>query len=123
MAYPTLKPSARTYTPGNWANKQYNSISGSETRIRYGDKRYNATLQLTYSNISDTDADKFLADYDANFGTYKKFTLPSEVLAGWSGTNYVPDTGAMQFRYSAPPSIASVRPGVSVVTIQLVGVV
>ncbi len=123
MAYPTLKPSARTYTPGNWANKQYNSISGSETRIRYGDKRYNATLQLTYSNISDTDADKFLVDYDANFGTYKKFTLPSEVLAGWSGSNYIPNTGAMQFRYSAPPSIASVRPGVSVVTIQLVGVV
>ena len=106
MAYPTLKPSARTYKPGDWANK-----------------RYNATLRLTYSNISDTDADKFLVDYDANFGTYKKFTLPSEVLAGWSGSNYIPNTGAMQFRYSQPPSIASVRPGVSVVTIQLVGVV
>ena len=123
MAFPTLQPSARQYVPGDWAVKKVNSISGAETRIRYGDKRFNATLSLTYNNIADAEADKFLTHYDAQYGTYSKFTLPAEVLAGWTGDNYVPNTGSMRFRYSGPPTIAAVRPGVSTVTINLTGVV
>ena len=123
MAFPTLAPSARNYVPGDWAQQKYRSMSGSEVRIRYGDKRTDATLSLQYQNIADTDAELFLADYNANYGTYKSFTLPPEVLTGWGGANYVPDTGAMKFRYSGPPQLQAVRPGLSSVSVELVGVI
>ena len=123
MTYPTFVPSARTYDPGNWAVKSYNAMSGAEIRIRYGDKRYNAKLTLQYQNITDTDADDFLSHYDTQYGTYKTFTLPAQVLTGWTGTNYIPDVSVMKFRYSKAPSVVSVQPGISTVSIELTGVV
>ena len=123
MAFPTLAPSARNYVPGDWAQQKYRSMSGAEVRIRYGDKRTDASLSLQYQNIPDADAELFLADYDSKFGTYKSFTLPPEVLAGWSGANYVPNTSAMKFRYGGPPQLQAVRPGVSSVSVELVGVI
>ena len=123
MSYPSLSPSSRAYDPGDWANKRYNSVSGAEVRIRYGDKRYNAKLSLTYSNITDEKASEFLAHYDAQFGTYKKFVLPTEVLAGWDAANYIPNQSVMQFRYEQAPRIDAVRPGISTVSVNLTGVV
>ena len=123
MAFPTLAPSSRVYTPGDWAQEKYRSMSGSETRIRFGDRRTDATLSLQYQNISDADAELFLQDYNANYGTYKSFTLPVEVLTGWVGSNYIPNTGAQKYRYDSPPQVQSVRPGVSNLSVELVGVI
>ena len=123
MSYPSFKPSARTYEPGNWPVKTYNSMSGREIRIRYGDKRFNTKLNLNYQNIADTSADDFLAHYNQQFGTTKAFTLPAAVLSGWSGTSYLPTETTMKFRYSKAPTVVSVRPGVSTVSIELTGVI
>ena len=123
LTFPTAKPSARNYEPGDWPVKTYNSMSGREIRIRYGDKRFNAKLSLEYQNIADTSADDFLAHYNQQFGTYKAFTLPTEVLSGWSGTSYVPTETTMKFRYSKAPTVVSVRPGVSKVSVELTGVI
>ena len=123
MSYPTLNPSSRAYDPGDWANKQFNSVSGAEVRIRYGDKRYNAKLSLTYTNIPDEKASEFLVHYNAQYGTYQQFVLPTEVLAGWGAANYIPNQSVMQFRYAQAPRIDSVRPGISTVSVNLTGVV
>ena len=123
MAYPTHSPSSRNYNPGNWAVKTFNATSGAEVRIRYGDKRFNAKLSLQYQNITDAEADDFLIHYQTQFGTYKAFALPTEVLAGWTGSNYIPNQSVMKFRYSQAPSVDSVRPGVSNVSIELTGVI
>ena len=80
MTFPALAPSSRNYEPGNWPVKTYNSVSGVEIRLRYGDKRFNAKLSLQYQNIPDSSADDFLAHYESQFGTYKAFTLPTEVV-------------------------------------------
>ena len=53
MSYPQYKPSGRNYTPGDWAQKKYKAMDGSETRIRYGNKRTDAQLSLQYQNIED----------------------------------------------------------------------
>ena len=63
MAFPSLVPSARSFAQGDFANRKYNAISGQETRIRYGDKKYDATLNLTYQNLSDAQANLFLENY------------------------------------------------------------
>ena len=88
MTFPALAPSSRNYEPGNWPVKTYNSVSGVEIRLRYGDKRFNAKLSLQYQNIPDSSADDFLAHYESQFGTYKAFTLPTEVVSGWTGNSW-----------------------------------
>jgi hypothetical protein len=123
MAYPTLRPSARNYVPGDWATKQFNAVSGSEVRIRYGDKRHNAVLSLEYQNIGDSLAKQFLDHYDSTYGTYKTFALPAEALTGWNAASYIPAATQMQFRYEGPPEVKSIRPGVSTVAVTLIGVV
>ncbi len=123
LDFPDLAPSSRDYDPGNWPVKVYNSISGVEVRLRYGDKRYNAKLKLQYQNIPDASADDFLAHYEQQYGTYKAFTLPAGVTAGWTGSTYIPNETTMKFRYSGPPAIQAVRPGVSTVSLELTGVI
>jgi hypothetical protein len=123
MPYPTLRPSDRNYTPGDWGIKKFNAASGAEIRLRYGDKRFGAKFALQYKNVPDANAALFLEHYNETLGTYRKFTLPTQVLAGWNGTNYIPNTSEMQFRYEGPPEVQSVRPGVSTVSVTLLGVV
>jgi hypothetical protein len=86
MAFPTLQPTSRDFSPGDWPIKRYNSQSGAEVRILYGSRRTNAKLSLGYDNISDSNAQQFLDDYAAQYGTLRTFTLPNAARTGWSGT-------------------------------------
>lgn len=123
MAYPSLKPTSRNFSAGDYSYKTFKSQSGKEVRILYGDKRTGMTLDLSYENVTDSAADDFVAHYDEVKGGFSTFTLPSEVRAGWSGTASAIDvpTGN-NWRYESPPSITAVRPGISNVTVKLVGV-
>jgi len=123
MAFPTHEPASRNFSAGDYQYKVFKSQSGKETRIMYGDKRTGMTLELGYENIADTAADDFVAHYDEVKGGFTAFTLPSEVRTGWTGTAGAIDvpTGN-NWRYDSPPTITAVRPGISNVTVKLVGV-
>jgi hypothetical protein len=82
MAFPTLQPTSRDFSPGDWPIKRYNSQSGAEVRILYGSRRTNAKLSLGYDNISDSNAQQFLDDYAAQYGTLRTFTLPDAARTG-----------------------------------------
>jgi hypothetical protein len=45
MAFPTLTPTSREFTPGAWPIKNYNSQSGAEIRILYGISTYQRQAQ------------------------------------------------------------------------------
>jgi hypothetical protein len=120
MAFPSVSPTSRDFTPGDWPIKRFNAQSGSEIRILYGNQRTNAKLVLAYDNISDSEAQQFLTDYDARFGTLQTFSIPSDVLTGTSVAMQNP-TGT-KWRYETEPQIRSVRPGISSVTVNLVAV-
>lgn len=124
MAFPTLTPTSREFTPGSWPIKSYNSQSGAEVRILYGSQRTNAKLSLSYENITDANAQLFVDDYAANIGTLRTFTLPSVVRNGWSGSSATLDAPAgTTWRYESEPLLRSVRPGRSSVTVNLVAVI
>lgn len=125
MPFPTLAPASRTYQAGDWPVRTYTALSGAEIRIRYGNKRSGAKLGLSYSNITDAQAQQFLDHYAETEGTFKTFGLPVAVTIGWQGsaTAFSPGTGGAAYRYGGPPQITSVRPGVSNVSVELVGVV
>ena len=123
MAFPTHRPTGRSFNAGDYSYKTFSSQSGKEVRILYGDKRTGMQLQLVYENVNDTAADDFVAHYDEVKGGFNTFVLPSEFKAGWSGdTSAIDAVSGNRWRYESAPSISSVRPGISSVTVNLIGV-
>lgn len=123
MAFPTHKPTGRSFNAGDYSYKKFLSQSGKEVRILYGDKRTGMQLQLVYENVNDTAADDFVAHYDEVKGGFDTFVLPSEFKAGWNGdASAIDAVSGNRWRYESAPSISSVRPGISSVTVNLVGV-
>lgn len=124
MTFPTLAPTSREFSPGDWPIKSYNAQSGAEVRILYGNQRINAKLSLGYENIADANAQLFLDDYNDQFGTLRTFALPQEVRTGWTGAGTALDAPALsKWRYEGEPQVRAVRPGLSSVTVNLVAVV
>lgn len=124
MAFPTLAPTARVYEAGDWPIKTYSAMSGAEIRIRYGNKRLNARLSLNYDNITDVQAEQFLIHYYETTGTFTTFTVPAAASTGWTGTATAlsPGSSGTAYRYASAPQITSVRPGISSVKVELIGV-
>jgi hypothetical protein len=123
MAFPSLTPTQRNFETGDYPVKTYKSQSGAEVRLLYGNQRTNMKLSLSYANLTDANSELFLDHFDDTNGTFAVFDLPSEALAGWSGNSDALDaSGSNQWRYESPPQLVSVRPGVSTVTVNLIGV-
>ena len=117
MAFPSLVPTSREFAPGDWPIKRFNSQSGSEISILYGNQRSNAELSLRYENITDFNAEKFLVHYASQYGTYRTFDLPDSARTG--STVSIEPPPQTKWRYDAQPTITSVRPGVSTVDVKL----
>ena len=127
LPYPTLTPSSRDITIGDYPIKKYRAMDGAEVRILYGNQDTNATMALTYQNITDELASDFARHFRSTKGTFERFPIAQEVYNGWSGdTTEGPDQifrgEKARWRYDSPPKIVSVRPGVSTVQISLITV-
>jgi hypothetical protein len=124
MGFPEIVPTSRDFSPGDYPVKTFKAQNGAETRILYGDKRTNMKLSLTYANISDANADLFLTHYDEVKGTSQTFSVSATTKKGWSQS--IDSLGATaqenSYRYESPPQLTQVRPGVSTVTVSLIGV-
>ena len=135
MPFPESEvPTTRTFKAGTWAVESFRSMSGSETRILYGDKQVGAELVLTYRNISDNKAKQFFDHFSEMKGIYQSFifsVIDSKAKAGWDATSSPPDMKylspdledtAVIWRYKEAPQMTNVYPGYSDVTVTLVGV-
>ena len=130
--FPALIPSSRNFSPGDFPVKSFRAQSGAETRIRYGSKRTGMRLTLTYKNISDVNAAALILHYQNDGeGTYKSFDVGKATLAGFYGATTTTDPGSNimnidkvgnKWRYAGPPKMTNVRPGISNVQVNLVGV-
>jgi hypothetical protein len=123
MPFPSLTPTSRDYEGGDFPVRTYRSQSGVEARILYGSRRTGMSLTLQFQNITDAQAEQFLDHYDETKGSYLTFTLPSQVRTGWSGNGDAIDAAAgNSWRYDGAPTVSNVRPGISSVSIKLLGV-
>lgn len=123
MAFPSLTPTARQFDSGNYPIKTFDAQSGAEVRILYGSQRTKMKLGLSFANVTDANAELFLGHFDEVKGSYSTFDLPAAALEGWEGTaDALQASGANRWRYESAPTIASVRPGLSTVTVNLIGV-
>lgn len=136
VSFPNTKPTSRSFDPGDFPVKTYKAQNGSEVRILYGSNRTNMRLTLTYENITDVNAEAFIAHYNDRQGTFKTFTPDNAVFTGWGGqgpdknkTNATDNNkwlmatyASNAYRYEKPPQLVQVRKGISTVTISLIGV-
>ena len=135
MAFPTLTPNARRFSPGDFPIKRFKSQSGVETRVLYGSERTGMTMKLSYKNLTDANAELFINHYIDRKGTYSTFLMETAVPAitgteegtrgGWAGSNVYGTQSAQtgnKWRYAGPPQVTQVKPGISNVQVNLVGV-
>ena len=126
VSFPSIKPSGRTYSPGTYPQTTFEAQNGAKSVIRYGNKRVNAQLSLSFNNITDNEAFNILENYQEvnSDWDYVVFNQGSG-LTGIESTdlaNYVNEVSSgLRWRYSGPPKVTSVQPGISNVSCSFVG--
>ena len=120
-----LVPSSRSYQPGVIPETKFEAQNGAVVRVRYGNQRTNSRLTLTFSNITDAKANSVLENYInvTKAGDYVVFTV-NNVAAGASDSliPWIRETNsALKWKYASPPSVQSVKPGLSTVCCEFVG--
>lgn len=125
MDFPSLTPSSRQYSDGNWPVKEYQAMDGYSVRVLYGSRQFGMTLQLSYQNIPDSQATQFLAHFQQQKGTFTPFIFGGDgPRKGWGAENKW--LGAAErdnsWRYVEAPTVTSVKPGVSTVNVNLIAV-
>ena len=124
--FPSFAPSSRQYTDGGWPVKQYKAMDGYEVRILYGSQQTGMGLSLGYQNLTDAQASQFLEHYQQQKGTFAAFQFGGGdgPKKGWNGNEKWLGVSTRQnkWRYAETPTITSVKPGISSVTVNLVSV-
>ena len=134
--FPTIKPTSRSYSPGTYPSTDFESLDGTKTHLRFGNKRVNATLQLGFSNISDAEAALILENYEDVNSTWDYVTFTSsDGVSGVSDSkevdgqtnpasslqSLVKEGGlSLKWRYSGPPTVTSTFKGLSNVSCSFV---
>ena len=110
-AFPNIKPSSRSYSPGKFPQTQFEAQNGAVSVIKYSNQRVNSQLQLGFSNITDEQAADILDHYRAvnSDWDYATFTTNNAVtgVVDSSMQDYIKEVGALKWRYSEPPSVQS----------------
>lgn len=126
ISFPSVKPTGRSYSPGNYPTAEFRSLNGSTTRMLYGNRRSNAELSLEFANITDEAAALILRNYEQVTPTddWVSFTNATGSLgAATELAVYLQETGGsgLRWRYVGPPDVRSVVPGRSTVQVKFVG--
>lgn len=124
VAFPNLKPTSRSYSPGEFASIEFKALNGAITKLRYGNRRHNSTLSLTFANISDDNVVLILDHYSliTVTGDWASFTT-SNATAGASAS-LVPwlaeSASGLRWRYASSPKVSSVRNGLSTIECEFI---
>jgi len=123
--FPIIPPSARSIDPGDFPVKSFKAQNGSELRILYGNKRTGLKLSLEYKGLDDAKAQLFYEHFHQQKGTFGVFSFADEtVRQGWEGDSEIfgAEAWGNRWRYESAPVITNVYPGLSNVSVSLVGV-
>ena len=130
--FPHIKPSSRSFSPGVFPEKEFEAVNGAKTFIRYGNKRVNAQLSLTFSNITEEQAVLILDNYvevamdPDNWVTFSH----NDILHGMNSllqpyvrghdAGYYAKSGGLRWRYEGSPTVVGAYRGLSNVSCKFV---
>ena len=122
--FPEITPSSRSYTPGKVPETVFEAQNGATTFVQFGSIFVNAEMSLEFKNISDSQASEILQHYLSVIGDdYVQFSN-ARALGGMKEVlrdKVEKGSGAIKWRYDAPPEITSVYPGLSTVRCSFIG--
>ncbi len=121
--FPALKPTARSFKPGDYPSKTYRALSGAIVKRSFGNRATGYELQLEFANISDSVLNQILDHYLGQKGTLTSFTLPTSVVAGYSTAvgNAIRVPDGIEWFYASAPEVQSVIKGISTVRVSFNG--
>ena len=133
--FPSVKPTSRSFNPGRYQSTNFESLDGTKTHLRFGNKRVNATLTLGFMNITDGQVGLILDHYDDvnSVWDYVRFSTEDGALGiedddsgNFLTKDIIGDSGTgetrlgLRWRYSAPPTVTSTFKGRSNVSCSFV---
>jgi hypothetical protein len=123
IPFPEIKPSGRSFKPGQFPTKVYRALSGATVKRSFGNRAFGNELRLEFRALGDNETNQLLDHYNATGGGFTRFLLSAAVLAGLNATTqgYLQSTATLRWEYAGPPEITSLRLGRSDVQITLVG--
>lgn len=134
VRFPDLQPSSRSFTPGYFPTEEFQAQNGAVTAVRFGNRKADSELSLTFRNISDAEAYAIFDNHqEVNGGldsngdwNYIEFEqADAGALAGIKDQSMRAVTGEFKvnrrYRYAEPPKFVSTFPGRCTVTVKLRG--
>ena len=115
-AFPSQCPVKRTYTPGKYQTKRFTSVSGAGTTRLYGDKAFNAEIQLEYL-ADDSTVQAFADSWHEAMGSYFPITVPDSAFGNYQ---YV-FPKYLEWRWAEEPSFSTIQPNLTRVNVTLIG--
>lgn len=107
VTFPTnIRPSSRSYKPGQYPQTFFKSINGATSVIQFGAQPSDAELTLQFSNIDDNDASQIIAAYESanSRWDYVRFTAGALDCAGSSMKGRMQE-GTLKWRFAEPPQV------------------
>jgi hypothetical protein len=101
--FPTLVPSGRTFTPGDYPNTSFSVLSGKQTRVRHSTVMLSSQLRLTFVALTEADMLSVLSHYNGQLGSYESFALPSAIWSGVTANDF--QLSGYRWRYIESPTV------------------
>lgn len=129
QAFPNITPTGRSYSPGSYPETDFLALNGARSIVRFGAEQFGHRLELTFRNISDDQALQIVQHYTAVMSNYDNATFSiatsGSPMAGVGSSGLRQEMSqqgtATKWRYSDPPTVQSVYPGVSNVSCRFTG--
>ena len=134
VAFPSLEPSARSYKPGAYPIREFQGQNGAVTAVKFGNRKADSELTMTFQNITDAEGSTILANYDSvmngldSNGDWNYVEFPSANSGAMAGIQSesmreaTAETNVIRrYRYAEAPQFVSTFPGRCTVTVKLRG--
>ena len=116
-------PTAINFKPGVYPQRSYRSLSGVVTKRTFGNAPSQATLEMSFDNISDTTANGIINHYHSQTTQNQRFKLGTPILnLSTALLTFVQGYDLnLRWEYANPPEVTLVRPGITNVFVSLIG--
>lgn len=117
--FPTLKPSSRTFTPGERPHSVINTLNGNSVRVRQSNVLVDQRLRMTFIALTEAEMLSIRSHYATQQGSFLSFSIPNDLLSGVTTPASFTPTG-YSWVYANRPQVEDVGCSRHTVTVELV---
>lgn len=87
--FPSIEPTGRSYDFGSYAMSVATSVAGVGVRFNHSSTMVGARLELTFTDMPDTELETLRDHFREHDGAYRSFTLPSVIWQGHTDPEFL----------------------------------